>query len=75
MKSSKARCAFPRNVGRESAEGPVFEKGRPKALNREQLARLEHLYFNSRFSLRELGDMLGVSKMTVWRAAQNGFYG
>ena len=50
-------------------EGPA--RGRPSSLSEEKLAQLMELYYSKPYSLRRLADILGVSRMTVWRAVQN----
>ncbi len=45
--------------------------GRPSSLDEEQLAMLLVAYYSRPYSLRELADMFGVSRMTVWRAVQD----
>jgi len=44
--------------------------GRPHSLSEEKLDEMLELYYTKPFSLRQLGDMFGVSRMTVWRAVQ-----
>ncbi|MEM4272350.1 MAG: helix-turn-helix domain-containing protein [Candidatus Bilamarchaeaceae archaeon] len=41
--------------------------GRPKKLSPGTAERLRKIYFGEPYSLRELADMFGVSRMTVWR--------
>ena len=45
-------------------------KGRPSALSEAQLAQLMEIYYSKPYSLRKIGKILGVSRMTVWRAVQ-----
>lgn len=45
--------------------------GRPNCLDREKLSRLLEAYYSHPYSFRELADMFGVSRMTVWRAVQD----
>ena len=42
--------------------------GRPNSLDGERLGELLQAYYERPYSLRQLGDMFGVSRMTVWRA-------
>jgi DNA-binding MarR family transcriptional regulator len=44
--------------------------GRPNSLNEQRLQDMLKLYYSHPYSLRELADMFGVSRMTVWRAVQ-----
>ncbi len=44
--------------------------GRPYSLSDEKLNKLLDLYYTTSLSLRQLADMFGVSRMTVWRAVQ-----
>ncbi len=44
--------------------------GRPNCLDREKHTKLLEAYYSHPYSLRELADMFGVSRMTVWRAVQ-----
>ncbi len=44
--------------------------GRPNSLNDDKLKELLRLYYTHPYSFRELADMFGVSRMTVWRAVQ-----
>lgn len=44
--------------------------GRPGSLNELKLRELLRLYYSYPYSFRELADMFGVSRMTVWRAVQ-----
>jgi DNA-directed RNA polymerase specialized sigma subunit len=43
-------------------------KGRPSSLSEEKLAQLMEIYYSKPYSLRKIGQILGVSRMTVWRA-------
>lgn len=61
MKSGKKVCKS------NFAEGKV---GRPNSLDKEKVARLIELYYNEPYSLRELAQIFGVSRSTVWRAIQ-----
>ena len=45
--------------------------GRPACLDREKLESLLQAYYSHPYSFRELADMFGVSRMTVWRAVQD----
>ena len=44
--------------------------GRPNSLNSDKLNELLKLYYTRPYSFRELADIFGVSRMTVWRAVQ-----
>ena len=44
--------------------------GRPNSLSNEKLDELFRLYYTKPYSFRELADMFGVSRMTIWRAVQ-----
>lgn len=44
--------------------------GRPCSLDDSKLSELLRLYYSRPYSFRELADMFGVSRMTVWRAVQ-----
>ncbi len=46
-------------------------KGRPYSLTEEKTEALYNLYYTTSFSLRKIADILGVSRMTVWRAVQD----
>ncbi|MBS3067828.1 helix-turn-helix domain-containing protein [Candidatus Micrarchaeota archaeon] len=48
----------------------VSEVGRPNSLDVNKLKELLRLYYSYPYSFRELADMFGVSRMTVWRAVQ-----
>jgi len=41
--------------------------GRPSKLNESEVEKLLSLYYESNISLRELGRIFNVSRMTVWR--------
>jgi transcriptional regulator of acetoin/glycerol metabolism len=45
--------------------------GRPNCLDREAHENLLRAYYSHPYSFRELADMFGVSRMTVWRAVQD----
>jgi DNA-directed RNA polymerase specialized sigma subunit len=62
-----------------NAKGPVkgianslkrSAKGRPSSLSQEKLDQLMEIYYTKPYSLRKIGQILGVSRMTVWRAVQ-----
>ncbi len=61
-----------------SVKDPRFKKkrfvsenvGRPNSLDRNKLKELLRLYYSYPYSFRQLADMFGVSRMTVWRAVQ-----
>jgi len=44
--------------------------GRPNCLSEEKRMELLEVYYTRPYSLRQLGDMFGVSRMTVWRTVQ-----
>ena len=50
-------------------KGPT--RGRPSSLSEAQLVQLMKIYYSKPYSLRRIADILGVSRMTVWRAVQN----
>jgi predicted DNA-binding protein (UPF0251 family) len=52
------------------AEPKAKNAGRPNCLDEEKLTRLFDAYYSKPYSFRELADMFGVSRMTVWRAVQ-----
>ena len=43
------------------------QAGRKKALSEENRERMLEVYFTRLVSLRDLGKMFGVSRMTAWR--------
>ncbi len=47
-----------------------YSSGRPNLLVGERLEQLLSVYYSEPLSLRELANMFGVSRMTVWRAVQ-----
>ncbi len=49
---------------------PPSGAGRPNCLDEEKLEQLFDAYYSKPYSFRELADMFGVSRMTVWRAVQ-----
>jgi hypothetical protein len=53
-----------------SEKRPEKNTGRPNCLSGERLKQLLSVYYSRPYSLRRLGDMFGVSRMTVWRAVQ-----
>lgn len=57
------------DFGKEKA-GKTGLAGRPNCLSEEKLAQLLEVYYSRPYSLRKLGDMFGVSRMTVWRVVQ-----
>ncbi len=61
MKSpAEDRCGVPRkNVGR------------PNKLDESEVERLLSLYYEKNISLRELGRIFNVSRMTIWRVCNN----
>ena len=46
------------------------EVGRPSSLSEEKMDQMLRLYYTRPYSFRELADMFGVSRMTIWRAVQ-----
>ncbi len=48
--------------------------GRPNSLDQDKLVRLLEAYYSRPYSFRQLADMFGVSRMTVWRAVQDAPY-
>ena len=44
--------------------------GRPNCLDNEKMKKLLSAYYAHPYSFRELADMFGVSRMTIWRAVQ-----
>ena len=46
------------------------QAGRPNSLDEFKLSELLRLYYSKPYSFRELADIFGVSRMTVWRAVQ-----
>jgi len=57
------------DFGKEKA-GKTSLTGRPNCLSEEKLVQLLEVYYSRSYSLRKLGDMFGVSRMTIWRAVQ-----
>ena len=54
-----------------SGNSPNFGRvGRPRKLSVEERERLLDAYFTQPFSLRELGSLFGVSRMTVLRTVR-----
>jgi predicted DNA binding protein len=58
-----------RSVVRDSAVNK--NAGRPNSLSEDKLAMLLEAYYSRPYSFRQLADMFGVSRMTVWRAVQD----
>ena len=56
--------------GKPGRKGESEKSGRPNSLSGERLEQLLNVYYSRPYSLRQLGDMFGVSRMTVWRAVQ-----
>ncbi len=65
--SSKAKSDSRKKPHRKRG---VSLPGRPNCLDDESLGRLLEAYYSHPYSFRELADMFGVSRMTVWRAVQ-----
>ncbi|MBD3397747.1 helix-turn-helix domain-containing protein [Candidatus Micrarchaeota archaeon] len=63
MKSSN-----PGKSERVSDNSSCRKVGRPKRLDPQSVAELRKLYLSQPYSVRELADAFGVSRMTVWRA-------
>ena len=74
MKSSngKSRAAVRKRNGKveSNLEKSKASVGRPIVLDAERRDRLLEAYYSHPYSFRELADMFGVSRMTVWRAVQ-----
>jgi len=51
-------------------EGPAG-KGRPNSLTEEKRKEMLSIYYSRPLSLRKLGRIYGVSRMTIWRAVQS----
>jgi DNA invertase Pin-like site-specific DNA recombinase len=50
----------------------VYKKvGRPNCVDKEKREALLSAYYAYPYSLRELAEMFGVSRMTVWRVVQD----
>jgi hypothetical protein len=64
---SEAYTEGPVNLSNSVVEGPG-NRGRPNSLSEEQLEQLLGIYYSRPYSLRQIADMFGVSRMTVWRA-------
>lgn len=47
------------------------EKGRPSSLDGRRLKELLDIYYTRPYSLRQIAGIMGVSRMTVWRAVQS----
>jgi transposase len=73
LKSSKQKtvCVEPGSVEFVSDSGKKSRAGRPNSLSEEKLQELLEVYYSRPFSLREIADIFGVSRMTVWRAVQS----
>jgi transcriptional regulator of acetoin/glycerol metabolism len=50
----------------------VKKAGRPNCLTDEKKENLLKAYFTYPYSVRQLADMFGVSRMTVWRTVNGG---
>lgn len=50
----------------------IFDRrvGRPTTLSETQKDNVLRAYYSRPYSLRQLADMFGVSRMTVWRTVQ-----
>ena len=57
----------------ESGFGPpkMFGRGRPSVLDDKTREEILDMYFGAFYSLRDIADEFGVSRMCVWRAVQN----
>ncbi len=60
-----------RKPGRKNKGKGAGCAGRPVSLGAKKLALLLEAYYTHPYSFRELADMFGVSRMTVWRAVQD----
>ncbi len=79
MKSGNGSVVVGKSKELEVANSQVDKKfkpasygrvGRPNSLSEEKLVELLEVYYSKPYSLRQLADMFGVSRMTVWRAVQ-----
>ncbi|MDO8553500.1 MAG: HTH domain-containing protein [Candidatus Micrarchaeota archaeon] len=57
-------------VDRKRKELDPEKVGRPNCLDDVKLQEMLKLYYTHPYSYRQLADMFGVSRMTVWRAVQ-----
>lgn len=57
-------------VNKKRREFEPEKSGRPNSLSNDKLRELMKLYYSHPYSYRELADIFGVSRMTVWRAVQ-----
>jgi predicted DNA-binding protein (UPF0251 family) len=64
------RSCEPKASERTKASQLPKNAGRPSCLDRETHENLLRAYYTHPYSFRELADMFGVSRMTVWRAVQ-----
>lgn len=71
MKSRKVvvGCSSFRNTEKSKFNCKV---GRKKSLSKEETEELFNVYYTRSVSFRELANMFGVSRMTVWRAVNPG---
>lgn len=60
-----------KNLPEPKLREPSRNAGRPAALDQEKLELILRAYYSHPYSFRELADMFGVSRMTVWRAVQD----
>jgi len=59
-----------REANRNRREFEPEKAGRPNCLDDVKLHEMLKLYYTHPYSYRQLADMFGVSRMTVWRAVQ-----
>jgi DNA invertase Pin-like site-specific DNA recombinase len=59
-----------RTTPRPKAGAVKKNSGRPACLDGTRLEMLLDAYYSRPYSIRDLADMFGVSRMTVWRAVQ-----
>ncbi|HSB47066.1 MAG TPA: HTH domain-containing protein [Candidatus Bilamarchaeum sp.] len=77
-KSSESKSSFRKRKkkteqidSREAKPSQQNKTGRPYRLDRQKHENLLRAYYSHPYSFRELADMFGVSRMTVWRAVQS----
>ena len=62
------------NLKNKKSNLPSLKKGRPSCLDEFQLRKLFRVYYSTNYSLRDIANMFGVSRMTLWRTVQNFSY-
>ena len=67
---SEAKPSFKKKESKRE-NGKRSNAGRPVRLDRKTHENLLRAYYTHPYSFRELADMFGVSRMTVWRAVQD----